>query len=302
VQRHITLRGQSSDIESTASLMFSQRPVVAGGIIRLAGAAAGVAVMAGAVIFAAVLGVRAIADAVVKGTPEDTAPPATTPAVPSQSPANTGSAPPSPSDTGSPSPSPSPSDTGSPSPSPSDTGPSPPEPIEVNLATPPEGAETRSQRIAPAAYPGLILSAVSDSSRAECANISAVSWVQLRIPSGVAGVVPGGLATDGAGNTTGGVCNDLALRIDLPHAAQQVTLQVIGQTTTNAAARDSLPYIAQAAGAKQPQREKLDIGESGTLTLTDGSGQGLRSVTLSGEPANQGVVVVLTAVTIVSVP
>ena len=74
VRRQITLLGKSADVEASTSLVFVQRPLVAGGMLRLAAAAAGVAVMAAAIIAAAVIGVRAIAKPGNGNTPASSAP------------------------------------------------------------------------------------------------------------------------------------------------------------------------------------------------------------------------------------
>ena len=304
VRRQITITAKGAGTDSTVGLVLAQRPLVPGGAMNLAAAAAGVAVLASAMIGVGVRVTNALAGrpaataASSSPTPGPASPttgaPATTPATPSTAASQpTSSAPGSP------------------------TG---PRNTVVDLTSPPAGRQAVAQRLVPDAYPGIVLSAVPGTSSG--CNGTDVSWLGLVDPAGARGVITGDLAQGSVG-----LCNDMTLRIGLAAPATAITVRFVATTTyagpaagtgtptgtattptasgtATAPARPDphhLPYVLHVDGLGGVATTTASDGDTVTLTFTDPTGKGFRSVTLAGRPSGGGVAALLTSVTLVGV-
>lgn len=282
VRRQITLTARSSDAEATASLVQVQRPLVPGGMLRLAGAATGVVVMAAAVIAAGMMAFRANgADDSPKPTVSAASSPAPSPSAPS-----VGSAGPTSSTT---------------SPESTTGGQDAVTPVVLDLSQPPAGLTAVNRILTAGAYPGLVLSAVADPARKGCGAITSVSWLRVAGPTEIRGVVPGAFDEQGA------ACSDLALLIELNDPAAAVSVKFIGTSakapaSSATAAAVPLVFSLQATGGQPVVSGELVNGASSELNLTDATGRGIRSLTLTGVPANSGIVAVVISVTITPMP
>ncbi|NLT53062.1 MAG: hypothetical protein GXX79_00520 [Actinomycetales bacterium] len=287
-RRRITVVARSGAMEQNASVTLTQRPLLAGGLLRVTGALAGLAIMAGAIVGGALL--------VTKALGKNGKEPAATPAAATATPGASASAS---ATTATPSASASASATASPSASPSQSqggGPAAGEPVVLDFTQPPAGYPKANQTIPGTAYPGVILAAIP-ATTGDCKGVSTLLWATGQDASLGSFVAPGFIGEIKAGQP-GAYCMDLPLQITPVKASREITVRVLGAAKTQ---QTSLPYLVKAQLSTGDTRTATNTAATGkplSLTVTAPEGATITSAIVTGVPQHSGVLVAVTSVTL----
>jgi hypothetical protein len=291
VRRQVTVVASSDADEQQRLVTLVQRPWVPGGVTRLVAAGTGVAVLAAAVITAAVL----VAGPGGNPSPAGSTSSSTQAVGPTTSGGSTtASGGSSTSSSGS-----SSSSSSSSGGSSTSTAGQPGQPLTIDLTQPPTGQPTVNQRLTPAAYGGVVLSIVPGGASEACAGHQVVSFMTL--DGGRTAVLPGdfGTATDG---TPEGLCNDLPLEIELSSGAASAVSVTFIALPAPGSAPTHFDYVLQGAPDHVVSEQATSVGQQVTLTVQSNGPGGIRSLQLTGNPPNSGIVAALTQITVTPRP
>lgn len=315
--RRITLAARAGARSADTTVTMTQRPWIAGGVLRVVGAITGVTVMAGAILGAALLAGRALRPT----TPPAAAAPAAGNGVGGNGVGGNGAggtgATATPLTTGGATPSTAVSGTGGATGGTPATGTEgggavtsgvatsagtadPAAPVVVDFGQQPFGLARTPQVIAATAYPHLALTAVPDTQRRECSAVgSSVMWGMVSTPA-VGGFVTSGAVQQGQTGPVG-VCMDLGVQIQFDVTVHEVSVDLVGlRSPSSGTATAPLTYsmsVPQGGGSAVTVSQVVVAGQRATLRFSDSSGAGIRQVMVSGVPPRADVVVALTRLT-----